>query len=170
MRLFVAVDPSVEAVAHLAAALDVGSARPTPMNTWHITLVFCGEVDASTAERLRQGLAGVASASAPVDLRLRGAGVFGAAMWVGVEGDLAGLARDAAAAAWDCGIGVEDRPFRGHLTVGRTSDRVLGRRWVGEMAAYAGPAWQAAELRLVRSCLGRGPVRHETVESWRLGR
>ncbi|MDQ1687259.1 MAG: hypothetical protein QOK42_234, partial [Frankiaceae bacterium] len=42
MRLFVALDPSPEAVSHLVEALpSLDGLRPSQPDTWHITLVFC---------------------------------------------------------------------------------------------------------------------------------
>ena len=171
MRLFVAVDPTAEVTAHLLSGLPtLPRVRRTDPQTWHITLAFCGEVDASTAEALGAGLSRVAADLGPVPVALRGSGVFGQALWVGVDGELEPLAEAVGGAVREAGIETEDRPFRPHLTVGRTTDRAGAKSWVREMSGYVGPEWVADELRLVRSHLGGGPVRHETVQTRHLGR
>jgi 2'-5' RNA ligase len=169
MRLFVALDPSPEAVSHLVEALpSLDGLRPSQPETWHITLVFCGEVDASTATCLEPKLATLASQAAPQRLRLRGSGAFGGTLWVGVEGELGELAAACRRAARDCGVSVEERRFHPHLTLGRAIRGGRPTRQVAALAAYAGPLWTSTELRLVRSDLGAA-VRHETVRAWSLG-
>jgi 2'-5' RNA ligase len=169
MRLFVAVDPSPEAREHLRSAVaGLDGVRVTRPESWHVTLAFLGDVGASTATQLEPRLEAVAAAHPTVELCLAGSGLFGGTLWVGVRGDLVPLATDVAAAARACGISLEERPFRAHLTVAR-SDR--GRRRTSQqraLASYSGPAWTCRKLRLVRSHLG-SPVRHETVAAWSLG-
>ena len=41
------------------------------------------------------------------------------------------------------------------------------RQAVAGLSSYAGPAWTAAEIRLIRSTLGAQP-RHETIGTWPL--
>ena len=150
MRTFLAVRPSAEEVAHLAAHRP---ALPSAPERWHVTLVFLGEVDDPPA--LTEDLAPVCARSAPLELRLAGSGAFGRTgpVWVGVAGDLAQLGALATALVESCsgdGIEVERRPYRPHLTVGlrgRTDPRLL--------ASYAGPVWSADEVELVESRLGR---------------
>lgn len=172
MRLFVAVDPSAQTRAHLADALERlprdARLRFTDPATWHVTLAFLGEVDASTAGALESALAETARRAAPVELRLEGCGSFGgrggAALWVGVVGELAPLAAEVRAAARSHGIRLDDGPFRPHLTIARTR----GTRPPAEhLAAYSSPPWVADEMKLVRSHLGR-PLRHTPVGVWSL--
>lgn len=166
MRLFVAIAPSPEAADHLASALPpLGGLRPTPQEHWHITLVFCGELEASTADSLLAALPRVAERAEPVELALRGAGTFGDVLWVGVHGSLSGLQAEVAHAVAGSGVRLEERTFHAHLTLGRGRQAAS---WARRIASYSGPAWPATELRLVRSRLG-APVRHETLHAWPLG-
>lgn len=150
MRTFLAVRPPADAVAHLAARLPEPPAAP---ERWHLTLVFLGEV--ADPASLTDGLAAVCAHRPPLELRLAGSGVFGRGgpVWVGVDGDVAGLTALAADLADACraqGLDVERRPYRPHLTVGRRS-----RPDPWSLADYAGPVWTAAEVELVTSRLGR---------------
>lgn len=144
MRLFVALRPPPEALAHLEAALPQWPSAP---ERWHLTLAFLGEVDAPP------DLTGVGDG--PLTLQLRGSGVFGRGgpVWVGVAGELDRLTALAAGVASTCrrqGHEVERRPYRPHLTVGRR-----GHPDPSRLAAYEGPVWTATELELVRSSVGR---------------
>src|SRR4051795_1219848 len=92
VRLFVAVDPPAEAIAHLRAQLPtVSELRWTDPGQRHLTLTFCGEVADKTADDLATRLARAAGRHGPMQLRLSGAGAFSRparahALWVGVAG------------------------------------------------------------------------------------
>ena len=162
MRTFVAVRPPQAAVEHLRAVLP---AWPSAPQRWHLTLAFLGDIADPAA--LVPALAEVCAGHAPLDLRLAGSGAFGRGgpVWVGVDGDRAGLTALAGAVAQACrdaGVEVERRPYRPHLTVGRR-----GRPDPALLAAYAGPSWTASEVELVASRLGP-PVEHRVLERFPL--
>jgi 2'-5' RNA ligase len=162
VRTFVAVRPPPAAVDHLRAVLP---SWPSAPERWHLTLAFLGEVEDPSV--LVPALAEVCGGRGALDLRLAGSGSFGhgGPVWVGLEGDRAGLsalAGDVAQACRDLGVDVERRPYRPHLTVGRR-----GRPSPARLAAYAGPAWTAAEVELVVSRLAP-PVEHQVVERFPL--
>lgn len=158
VRLFVCVRPPAEALAHLVAALP---AHPWPVERWHVTLAFLGEVDdpAPVEAALLQVV------SPPLRLSLAGSGSFGRAVWVGLDGDTDGLHRLAASVQRPCraaGVELARRPYRPHLTVGRRD-----RLDPAALASYAGPPFTADEVELVRSRLGR-PITHEVLRRVRL--
>src|SRR3954447_18141682 len=151
--------------------------RWTDPAQWHLTLTFCGEVEDKTAAELAVRLERAASRHAPMELRLSGAGAFSRparahALWVGIAGGTDALSKLAAstnAAARRCGIAVEDRRFRAHLTISRASPPRDVREVVDQLSSYDGPTWTASELHLVRSHLGAKTV-HERIGTWTLGR
>ena len=152
----------MEAVEHLRAVLPRWPSAP---ERWHLTLAFLGEVDdaAPPPGPLEPACAG----TGPLALSLAGAWTFGRGgpVWVGVAGDtgrLAELAGRVAAACRGAGVDVERRPYRPHLTVGRR-----GHPDPAPLTAYAGPAWTADEVELVRSHLGR-TVEHQVLERFSL--
>ena len=179
MRLFVAVAPPAEQLQALDAALGVRdeSLRWVPPEQWHLTLVFCGEVSPTVVPELTERLARGAARTPRFEVNLAAAGSFprqaarARVLWVGLGGELETLTRLAercSAAARRSGIGVEDRPFRPHLTVARARrDTVDVRAQVQRLSSYAGTPWQVESVRLVHSTLG-AQVRHETLEEFPL--
>lgn len=136
MRLFTALYPPPEVLAHLDLALggvggpavaDPGAGlRWVPPQQRHVTLAFHGEVPDGAVpayvDALREELRG----AAPFELALAGSGSFGGrTLWVGLSGDTVALRRLAGvvtAAAADAGLPAADRAGgRPHLTVARAS-------------------------------------------------
>ena len=167
MRLFVAVRPPPSAVQHAAAA--VGEVRPlalglrwVPPERWHLTLAFYGEVPDDEVDRVVARTARRVGGALEMGLALTGAGRFGGrAVWLGVTGDVAALR--SLAGALDPG----GRRYRPHLTVARVRDDTGTAEVVAALAAYAGPAWTAGAVHLVRSRLGPAPA-YDDVATWPL--
>ncbi|NCT89936.1 RNA 2',3'-cyclic phosphodiesterase [Cellulomonas sp. APG4] len=180
MRLFAAVRPPIPVLEHLSGALlgVLGPSRPddvrwTAEENWHLTLAFYGEVPEGAVEELTADLAGVARATAPFELSLRGAGVFShRTLWIGASGDvqaMTGLSAAAAAVGADVTGREDDRPrHRPHLTVGRVvagrggRARRTGRAvpqvqaLVHALSLYEGPTWEVDHVLLVHSRPGAG--------------
>jgi len=179
VRLFVAVDPPSDVVAALEQALGERDDRLrwVPPEQWHLTLVFCGEVDDWRVADLSARLGRAAARTSPFSLRLAGAGTFpkqaakARVLWVGVGGDVPALSRLAercAAAARRSGVDVEDRAYRPHLTLARARREATDARVeVERLASFSSGPWPVTRLRLVHSTLG-ARVRHETLQSWTL--
>jgi len=175
MRMFVALYPSDEAIAHLAQALQqlpTGNSPAVhwiPPERWHITLAFLAEVDPARVERLHQSVAEVAAAHTPLEgLHLETAGAFGPTAWIGVAPTHRGtpaerLATSVQRACRSSGLEVEHRPWRAHLSIARVRTRdsdeakTLTQRLVAELADYSGPAWTASSITLVHSILDPQP-------------
>jgi RNA 2',3'-cyclic 3'-phosphodiesterase len=190
MRAFVAVVPPAGVLAELAAAVEpVREVSPglrwTPAAQWHLTLAFLGEVDDAVLPDLTERLARAARRHEPVTLSLRGSGRFGdRVLWTrvlppresvrsaGRVTPLGRLAASVTAAARRCGIAVDDRPYRPHLTLARGRPGSDLRPAVEALAGFAGSPWTADALHLVRSRLGAGEggtAAHEIVGTWPLG-
>ena len=185
MRLFVAVRPppriaatAASVVAEAVNASGASELRLTAVEQLHLTLAFYGEVRERAVPELAARLRRVAARSAPMTVALRGAGAFPRAraaqvLWLGVEeyGDGDGLRRVAArsaAAGRRAGVDVEQRGWRGHVTVARARRPTDVVPIVTLLDQWAGEPWQAREMELVRSHLG-AQVRHEVLERYPLG-
>jgi 2'-5' RNA ligase len=179
MRLFVAVDPPPEQRHALDVALGPRDEqlRWVPIEQWHLTLVFCGEVDERVVPELSDRLARAASRTPAFPLQLVGAGTFprqaarARVLWIGLGGDtstLSRLAERCAAAARRSGIAIEDRAFRPHLTTARTRrDTVDARDYVQRLSSYDGQPWRVQSIKLVHSTLG-ATVTHDVIADFPL--
>jgi 2'-5' RNA ligase len=179
MRLFIALQlpaavlrPLAETAARLRPELP--PARWVPVSNLHLTLRFLGETDADRVAGLVHVLAGCFASRRPLRLRLKGGGCFpprrpARVAWVGFEPvpALAELQALVATAAGDClGIGAEDRGFHAHLTLARPRrpwPRAAVDRWRAALDGPQGPAFDIAEGHLMRSHLGPGGARHESL-------
>ena len=164
-RIFVAILLPDDVVTHLHEHLDaLRTARPdlrwiAPQN-YHLTVRFLGECGPREVDRQIDHWSGRAAQSAPLNLRLHGAGTFphdwaAKVLFADVAGD-----RDAFTAL----AGPQQQP---HVTLARTRQSADLSGAVLELSSYVGPPWQAREIAVVRSYLRgsgeRGP-RYEPIE------
>lgn len=186
-RMFVAVVPPPEAVAHLddflAVRRDAAAFRWSDPEQWHLTLAFSADVPDRSLDDLDERLARLAGRRTPLDLRVAGGGAFphpdrarvlyarlGASDEAVAALDL--LAAGCRAAMSKAGARVDGQRFRPHLTLGRLGRPDNVTPWVRLLEAYEGPGWVAEEIALVASHLGEGPrrrPRHEVVGTYALG-
>lgn len=180
MRLFVAVTPPDGVLDRVDAATarvreEWDTLRWAGREQWHITLAFYGELDDARLPPLARRLERAAGRVAPLDLALTGAGTFPDAagaqvLWAGVQGDLRGLKRLAAAAAAAgrrVGAPTDRKPFRPHLTLARCRRPTDLRALVAGLDGFDGGTWRAGKLLLIRSHPGPVP-RYETLSDWPL--
>jgi 2'-5' RNA ligase len=175
VRLFFAVVPPAAVLDDLAAAVqalpgkDEHGLRWVPPARMHLTLAFLGDVaeDAlpSLLERSgpRCGPPRADDAAGPRRRQVRRAGPVGGHRGRRRPPGCAGASVQAAARRAGCAV--DERRFRAHLTgrPGPASGRPRGL--AAALRPYAGPAWTAPTVALVRSRLGPDP-RYDTVEEW----
>ena len=139
--------------------------RWVPSARWHLTLEFLGECGPREVERQLGRWATRARRAAPLTLALGGAGAYprpwhARVLWTGVEVD---------PGRWRA---IAHHEQAAHLTIARTRELGDVTGVVERLATYAGPAWQADDVALVRSHLRpageRGP-RYEVIERFTLG-
>jgi 2'-5' RNA ligase len=160
----VAVWPPAEVLDRVEALErpEVAGLRWTDRRQWHVTLRFLGRADVDAA---RRALAEVTlGGPVPVEAVLGPeVGRFGhRVLHVPVSG-LEGLARAVVAATAGVGEPPEDRPFAGHLTLGRVA-RGAGvdlRNLTGQ--AITG-RWPPTEVDLVESRLSSEGASYQVVE------
>ncbi len=150
MRLFVAVLPDDAVNAAADAALDRALRRGGDGDRWrpvaasrrHVTLRFLADADPDVvAADLRRDLDGL---PAPA-LRTVGAGVFGTALWLGVEGLGVGELGSRLVGA----AGGDPAGHVAHLTVARARGRTPAVP--PGLDRHRGPAWTPREVVLVAS-------------------
>jgi 2'-5' RNA ligase len=159
MRLFVAVRPPTEvldALDVLPRAVDT-AVRWTTREQWHVTLRFLGNVDdpVPIVDALRVAVAGMSPV--PVTIGPR-AGVLHRQIVYLPVGGLDALADAVVAATAAFGEPPPRRRFRGHVTLARTKGGIVDRAALDVEAV-----WTVGEIELIRSRLGGGPARYETL-------
>ncbi|MFJ5831505.1 RNA 2',3'-cyclic phosphodiesterase [Streptomyces sp. NPDC093089] len=179
VRVFIALAPPDEAKDELARALRPAydaypRMRWNRIEDWHITLAFLGELPVEVVPPLQAPLADLAASLPPVELSLRGGGHFDErVLWSGIDGELDALHRLAGgvrAVVRECGIALEDRPLRPHLTLARArrDDPTSVVEAAAGLSAFTGRRWPTERLHLVGSNFGRGPgpIRYRDIRSW----
>lgn len=182
MRLFVAIALPDAAAGELDSA--VAPLRPawpelrwTGRDAWHLTLAFLGEVPDEVTGRLPPRLERAAARHPRLSLSLASAGAFPTAgrarvLWTGVRRDrrgLAGLATSVTAGARRAGVppSSDGRRYEPHLTLARCRMSADVRTLVATLDGFAGTAWMAGEIHLIRSRPQDQP-RYETLGTWPL--
>lgn len=197
-RLFVAVllpDPVKALVGEQIAELaNLGwPVRWVQPEGAHLTLRFLGETTRERAELVRLAMPDVVAGHDAFDLRTATLGVFPnfrhpRVLWLGLHGPthrLESLAADINRAVTELSFPPLDDPYHPHITLGRVRnndgdsvrlrdlpDAVKSRFINPATGAALGPAplpVPVHEVTLVRSHLGKGAPRYETVASFGLG-
>jgi 2'-5' RNA ligase len=152
-----------------------GAMRWSEPDAWHLTLAFIGGVDPNDVPGIASLVAGVAADHQPMRLPTGRLGAFprsGSArvLWYAVgdpEGSLGAVAADLARA-----LGLASgEPYRPHVTLARARrGHVDLRGWIEPASVSAPEATLGVEhLALMRSHLGGGPARYETLATLALG-
>lgn len=183
LRAFVAIDVPDGVRAELRdllgrfdnAGADVRWTRP---ENFHLTLRFLGDAPAEKLDAFSASLERHCAAGKTFRIRFGGVGAFPSidrprVIWAGVtEGvePLASLAAGVDTLARKAGFAGEDRPFAGHLTLGRVrSGRNLPRLFRAiRSVSFESTPFEVESLRLYRSDLSSdGPI-YTLLESFAL--
>ena len=181
IRAFLAVSPDAPVKSALAdivsqvrgaGAAGVTLARPDSI---HLTLKFLGDISTAQVDAVERAVEVAISGIPELSLTLGRAGVFPSSgsprvLWVGLEGDLDGLAdlqRSIEQATEAVGFARERRRFSPHLTIGRVRNGTRPeqtRRAIEGLFAAKVPAAVRLDVRsvdLVRSVLLPGGALYE---------
>ena len=184
MRLFVALRLPAAVLGALADRVAglrsrLPPARWVPLDNLHLTLRFLGETNPDRVAGLGRALEQGLGCQPTLRLRLRDGGCFpprrpARVAWVGFEPapELARLQAVVAAAVEErLGLDPDRRPFHPHLTLARPRrpwPRAAVDRWSRAFAGPQGPAFDVAEVELMRSHLGPAGARHESLGGYPL--
>ena len=167
IRIFAAL-PIPIAISQQLTALQKGlpGASWRPIENFHITLRFFGEVSRELAFEIDREIAEIPAL--PFQLQLRGLGSFGKreprAVWAGVDASepLLALAGACERVARRMGLPPEKRPYRPHVTLaycrGTTPDEAS--EFVQRNIGFSAEAWTADRFHLYSSRLGSRPSRY----------
>lgn len=174
-RLFVALEiPEIVADALSTIQYGVEGARWRPVDNFHLTLAFIGEVD-------RHGFSAAIDALSAIDapafeMRLSGIGAFGDkkphALWVGAEASpaLSHLQAKAESALRRAGFALEKRKFVPHVTLaylrGASQDAVM--QYCAMHGLFSCGPFPVNEFHLYSSRLGNEASSYEIEASYAL--
>ncbi len=175
-RLFAALEvPSDIGEVLQSISRGVSGASWRPIENYHITLRFFGEISHEHAEELDHELSLI---DAPqMQLRLKSTGWYGGsdphAIWAGVEAhdSLSALASKCERAARRIGLPGEKRPFRPHVTLAYCHGTPLNdaMKFCQKHALLdIGPFW-VDRFHLFSSWSGKGPSRYVSEAEYPLG-
>jgi 2'-5' RNA ligase len=133
--------------------------RWTTRDQWHVTLRFLGD---AAADEVIAALSRVTAPPTDAVLATRTQRLGRGVLCVHVSG-LDDLAAAVLAATASLGRPPEHRAFRGHVTLARVDGP--SKPPLTDVPALS---WPVATFALVRSHLGGGPARYETVATWPL--
>jgi len=168
VRLFFAVFPDSETRRQLAAAAQAlildDEARRVPSENYHMTLAFIGEVSAPLAVLKAVG---AAQRAAPFTVRFDGYEYWPTPSVVvarasSCSAPLEDLHRGLRADLARCGVRLEERPFRPHVTIARKVPQAPVLQAMSEIALTA------HAFQLARSDRSRAGAVYTVVDSWSL--
>jgi len=182
MRLFVAI--------HLPDSWKDVLAKPQASIGWlgrgvrwvepeamHLTLRFLGEVDEKHLTALDTRLSAACEGIGPLEVRIKGTGVFPSAKrprvyWAGVEAPrvLMDLQRRIEDEMQKLGFDPEEKSFHPHLTLARIKEPTGKDRMTDALLSFAleGPLHTVRDVALIRSHLSSDGPRYETLRTYPL--
>ena len=181
-RCFVAVpiDDAIRAALSASVAVwrdepPVDALRWAEPDGWHLTLAFLGNVDPSDVAAITDAVREVAAVHQRTEVATARLGAFprpssARVLWYGVADPDDALATLAGALVAALRL-PRDEPYRAHVTLARARRRPIDLRgWIEHASASAPEGRMPVEsLILVRSQLGAGPARYETLATIPMG-
>jgi 2'-5' RNA ligase len=179
---FVALNLPQTEQARLHASLGPLRAKSLPVrwvapDALHTTVKYLGDTESEAVAAVEAVLLTAAARRAPLTLRIGGLGAFPSLrraniLWVGVTGDgeLTALQRELEPALSRLGFPREQRPFRPHITIGRTHSRAqpLDLERLSGLVTFD-TTITVESVDLMQSHSGPGGSRYEILLRRRLG-
>ncbi|KEO56522.1 RNA 2',3'-cyclic phosphodiesterase [Thioclava pacifica] len=176
MRIFVAIElPEAICEAIGVLQMELGAGRIVQPDNLHLTLAFLGEIEPFEAEQLHEALEEVDWGPGP-EVALAGLEVFGSAerpealvLSARPDAELARWHSAVMGAARGVGLVLARRRFRPHVTLARfrkgAGPGELARlgQFLSAQGDVALAPFHAGRLAMVRSTLGHGAPRHESL-------
>lgn len=179
-RCFVAVPLGDELRASLAVAVEPWPLDPalrdlrwTDLDGWHLTLAFLGATEPARVPAIVEGLRRAASTASAASFETGGLGAFPSrgrarVLWYGIRDHDHALRHLAVAVRDRLGMPPDDR-FRAHVTLARARADPVDLRPFLDAAVVPDGVLDVTGIHLMRSHLGRGPARYESLATVPLG-
>ena len=166
-RMFFALWPDAgtrDRLARVGRRAGIDEDRLVPHRNLHITLAFLGNVGATAQEALQEGAGDVSAGRFTLDITRSGWWRRSGPAWVGparVPRELKRLHSELSSLAYACGLAVDSRPYRPHVTLARKL-KAMPR------VEFEPIRWEVREFCLVESrTLPEGPE-YRIIRRWPL--
>ena len=150
---------------HCKSLLRHGGGRPVNPQNIHFTLAFLGNVDAQQRECVEQQAAQIQLSPFAFTVDIAGHWSKPRILWIGpneMPETLVTLATELRDGAIGCGIQMDMRPFRAHMTMMRKVARAR------EDMSISPFVWQVNTFALVKSITYQEGVKYEVIREWPL--
>jgi RNA 2',3'-cyclic 3'-phosphodiesterase len=162
-RLFFALWPNAEArrqIASISEQINPGYGRRVPVDNLHITLVFLGNIDEKKRGCVLESVDKIGCSHIDLELDHLGWWKKAQVIWLApssIPVELESLAGTLASQADQCGIRVDDRPYRAHMTLARKV------RKNPHLPAIRPVRWSVGKFALIESVNTHDGVKYEPV-------
>jgi len=139
--------------------------KTVPLDNWHITLAFLGDIDEPTKQCMQQVAASIQGSRFNLSLDIVSYWPRPRVLWLGASETplaLQDLVTLMTTGLQDCGYRPETRPFQAHLTLMRKANPAKTYPTITPIA------WAVEDFCLVRSTLERSSARYEVIGRWAL--
>jgi 2'-5' RNA ligase len=139
--------------------------KTVPLDFWHITLAFLGDVDKPTKQCMQQVANSIQGKRFNLSLDIISYWPRPRVLWLGASETplaLQDLVRLMTTGLQDCGYRPEPRPFQAHLTLMRKANQAKTHPTITPIV------WTVEDFCLVRSTLDRSGARYEVIGRWPL--
>ena len=178
IRMFISIPIADEqAVAPVLADMRLtDNVRPSSSSQMHITVRFIGDIDDGRTGKVVKAVSDAVAGMEPFMITIGNAGCFPkperpSVLWIGAEpGDrLRSLSDSIARNLRASNIKFDERPFKGHITVGRCTGPVNPRPFIEKYSGKELCSFLCDEILIMRSDLGPKGAKHTVLDRIRIG-
>ena len=181
IRMFISIplkDPSVLQPV-LSDVRRMDKVRASPLSQMHITVRFIGDIDDGKTKKVAACIADAVEGMEPFTITVKGAGRFPdkpssrrtPILWVGVspEDVLRGIAERLSANLKAANISFDEKPFKGHITVGRCQGPTDTDEFIEKYRDVEFDSFECNEILIMRSELLPTGAKHTVLERVGIG-
>lgn len=145
--------------------------RASPASQMHITLKFIGDVDEKRIPKVVESVRAACRGHRSFEISLSGTGCFPnpkrpSVVWIGAspEGKLSELSDAIGSRLSAAGIGFDDKPFKGHITIGRCKGPVDLDGFLRSHRDTEYTRFLCSEVLVMKSVLSPSGAKHSVLE------
>lgn len=173
VRTFISV--KIPDISPIEGTLDevssIRNVKASPVSQMHITLKFIGDVDEKKVPKVVESVRAACKGHSPFEVILSGTGCFPnerkpSVIWIGAspEKELASLSEDIGSRLSAAGIDFDDKPFKGHITIGRCKGPADVKGFLSSHEDEEYTRFTCSEVLVMKSVLSPSGAKHSVIE------